>query len=243
METLEAKTRDLSVKGKKLRREGYATGSISGKAMKESLAIIMTQKDLGMFFQDHHVGSEAELSVDGTKYSVLIKSVDFDAMKHQYIDVTFQQLLNDEKIHSKAVIEFINAEKAQGFLTKTCEEVEFVGYPKDLVDHIVIDLAKYPVGTRLTVGDLDIAKEGKLEIKTPLTDTVLHVTAHQHGKAAEVDEPEAPAEITAPPVETKLEKDPEILQELAWAEEIIPLRMRSRRETSGSFFDHFRRVF
>ena len=48
METLEAKTRDLSVKGKKLRREGYATGSISGKAMKESLAIIMTQKDLGM---------------------------------------------------------------------------------------------------------------------------------------------------------------------------------------------------
>ena len=32
------------------------------------------------------------------------------------------------------------------------------------------------------------------EIKTPLTDTVLHVTAHQHGKAAEVDEPEAPAE-------------------------------------------------
>ena len=44
METLEAKTRDLSVKGKKLRREGYATGSISGKAMKESLAIIMTQK-------------------------------------------------------------------------------------------------------------------------------------------------------------------------------------------------------
>ena len=58
----------------------------------------------------------------------------------------------------------------------------------------MIDLAKYPVGTRLTVGDLDIAKEGKLEIKTPLTDTVLHVTAHQHGKAAEVDEPEAPAE-------------------------------------------------
>ena len=40
METLEAKTRDLSVKGKKLRREGYATGSISGKAMKESLAIM-----------------------------------------------------------------------------------------------------------------------------------------------------------------------------------------------------------
>ena len=195
METLEAKTRDLSVKGKKLRREGYATGSISGKAMKESLAIIMTQKDLGMFFQDHHVGSEAELSVDGTQYSVLIKSVDYDAMKRQYVDVTFQQLLNDEKIHSKAIIEFVNAEKAQGFLTKTCEEVEFVGYPKDLVDHIVIDLAKYPVGTRLTVGDLDIAKEGKLDIKTPLTDTVLHVTAHQHGKAAEVDEPEAaPAE-------------------------------------------------
>ena len=125
METLEAKTRDLSVKGKKLRREGYATGSISGKAMKESLAIIMTQKDLGMFFQDHHVGSEAELSVDGTKYSVLIKSVDFDAMKHQYIDVTFQQLLNDEKIHSKAVIEFINAEKARGVLTKSGEEGEF----------------------------------------------------------------------------------------------------------------------
>ena len=182
METLQAKTRDLSVKGKKLRREGYATGSISGKAMKESLAIIMTQKDLGMFFQDHHVGSEAELSVDGTQYSVLIKSVDYDAMKRQYVDVTFQQLLNDEKIHSKAVIEFINAEKAQGFLTKTCEEVEFVGYPKDLVDHIVIDLAKYPVGTRLTVGDLDIAKEGKLEkeLVTPATKEAAALAAKEN---------------------------------------------------------------
>ena len=193
METLQAKTRDLSVKGKKLRREGYATGSISGKEMKEPLAIILSQKELGLFFKDHHVGSEAELSVDGTNYTVLIKSVDFDAMKHQYVDVTFQQLVSGEKIHSKAAIEFVNAEKAQGFLTKTCEEVEFVGYPKDLVDHITIDVSKYPIGTNLTVGDLDIAKEGKLEMKTPLTDTVLHVAAHQHVKAADVIE-EAPAE-------------------------------------------------
>ena len=41
MNTLKAEKRTLAVKAKKLRREGYVTGNVFGKEMKESIPVKM----------------------------------------------------------------------------------------------------------------------------------------------------------------------------------------------------------
>ena len=41
MNTLKAEKRTLDVKAKKLRREGYVTGNVFGKEMKESIPVKM----------------------------------------------------------------------------------------------------------------------------------------------------------------------------------------------------------
>ena len=41
MNTLKAEKRDMSIKAKKLRREGFVTGCIFGREMKESIPLKM----------------------------------------------------------------------------------------------------------------------------------------------------------------------------------------------------------
>jgi large subunit ribosomal protein L25 len=196
METLQAKTRDMSIKAKKLRREGYLTGSISGREIPESISIAIPQNKAAQFMKKHSIGSRAIVNVDGTEYKTIIKGVDYDALNHQYIDMTFQQLIADEKIHATAEIFFVNEDKAKGFLTHALNKIDYKAYPADLVDKIEIDVSKYPIGTHLAVADLDIAKNDKVDIVTPLDSSVLHVLDHQHMSAedeAMIEEAEAAA--------------------------------------------------
>ncbi len=45
MNTLKAEKRDMLTKAKKLRREGYVTGNIYGREMKESIPLQITKAD------------------------------------------------------------------------------------------------------------------------------------------------------------------------------------------------------
>ena len=46
MNTLKAEKRDLAVKAKRLRREGYVTGNIFGREVKGSIPIKIERKDV-----------------------------------------------------------------------------------------------------------------------------------------------------------------------------------------------------
>ena len=46
MNTLKAEKRDLAVKAKKLRREGYVTGNVFGKEIEGSIPVKMTVSDV-----------------------------------------------------------------------------------------------------------------------------------------------------------------------------------------------------
>ncbi|MGN8817880.1 50S ribosomal protein L25 [Oribacterium sp. HCP28S3_H8] len=206
METLQAQKRDLSVKAKKLRREGLMTGSISGRDLKESISLVLSQKDVARLMQDHHVGSQVNVKVDGEDHRTMIKSLNFNGLAHQYIDITFQELVKGEKIKTSAPIVLEHEDQAQGFLTRGIEEVKFETYPRDLVDEIKVDVSKYPVESSITVGDLDIAKNPEFTILTPLTDIVLHVAAHRHVKAEETEAAET-ADAAAVPATAQASND------------------------------------
>lgn len=179
METLQAKLRDMNVKAKKLRREGMLTGSISGRDMEESVSITLQQNEVTSFMATHNVGSQVTLDVDGKKYDTIIKSVDFDGIGHHYIDMTFQQLVANEKIKARAEIIFQNEDMCKGFMTSNISEIEYKAFPADLFDKIEIDVSKYEIGANLTVGDLEVAKNPNIEITTPLDTNVLHIAEHQ----------------------------------------------------------------
>ena len=74
MNTLKAQKRDMSVKAKKLRREGFVTGSIFGREM-ESIALKMDRKDVDQILKTDQKGSQVILDIEGSTYNALIKEV------------------------------------------------------------------------------------------------------------------------------------------------------------------------
>ena len=131
----------------------------------------------------------------------MIKSADKDHLNTHYLDMTFQHLIATEKVKGVAEIILLNEDRTNGFLTRDVSTVEYKAYPKDIVDKIEIDVSKLPIGTEITVGDLDIAKNADIDVTTPRDSSVLHIAEHQHMDAAaeavlEADE-EAAAEKEA----------------------------------------------
>ena len=83
MTTLKAETRDKNVKAKRLRREGYVTGNVFGREITGSIPVKIGQREVERLLKTSNKGSQLMLEVDGKTYDVLIKEIDYDAMKNQ----------------------------------------------------------------------------------------------------------------------------------------------------------------
>ena len=124
MTTLKAEKRSMDVKAKRLRREGYVTGNVFGKKIQGSIPVKMEKKDVDRLLKTETKGGQIMLDVEGEVYDVLIKEVDYDAMANQVVEIDFQALVSNEKVHSVAEIIFENHDKVEaGVLQEVLKEV------------------------------------------------------------------------------------------------------------------------
>lgn len=178
MTTLKAERRDMAVKAKKLRREGYVTGSVFGRELKESLPIRFSKKDADRLMKTSGKGSRIMLEVDGQQYNVLIKEIDFDALKRQINEIDFQALVQNEMVNSVAEILLLNHDKVQeGVLEQHLEEISYRALPASLVEKIEIDVGGMHVGDTIHVKDLAIAADKDVHLLTDPEEIVVSVAA------------------------------------------------------------------
>lgn len=178
MTTLKAERRDMAVKAKKLRREGYVTGSVFGRELKESLPIRFSKKDADRLMKTSGKGSRIMLEVDGQQYNVLIKEIDFDALKRQINEIDFQALVQNEMVNSVAEILLLNHDKVQeGVLEQHLEEISYRALPASLVEKIEIDVEGMHVGDAIHVKDLAIAADKNVHLLTDPEEIVVSVAA------------------------------------------------------------------
>ncbi len=190
MTTLKVQKRDMGTKAKRLRREGYVTGNLFGKDMEGSVPLQIEKKEAERIQRECLKGSKLVLDLDGKKYNVLLKELDYDTMKRQILEMDFQALVSGEKIHSVAEIIFHNKEMVvDGVLEELLTEIEYKAVPEALVERVDIDCSTLKVGDSLTVGDLEIAKDKDIEIVTHLDTPVVNVVA-SHNAVADEEEAE-----------------------------------------------------
>ena len=190
MTTLKVQKRDMGTKAKRLRREGYVTGNLFGKDIEGSIPLQIEKKEAERIQRECLKGSKLILDLDGKKYNVLLKELDYDTMKRQILELDFQALVSGEKIHSVAEIIFHNKEMVvDGVLEELLTEIEYKAVPEALVERVDIDCSKLKVGDSLTVGDLEIAKDEDIEIMTHLDTPVVNVVA-SHNAVADEEEVE-----------------------------------------------------
>ena len=195
MNTLKAEKRDMSIKAKKLRREGFVTGCIFGREMKETIPLKMLKGDVEKLLKTEGKGGRVALTVDGQTYDALIKEVDFNPLKGGVDEMDFQALVSTEKVHSSAEIHLINADKlVAGVPQQMLHEVDFKALPSALVEKIELDIGDLKVGDTIRVADLDIAKDKDVDLTTDPEATVVTVTEVRGAAAETEDEAAAEAE-------------------------------------------------
>lgn len=192
MNTLKAEKRDLAVKAKKLRREGYVTGNVFGKEIEGSIPVKMTVSDVETLLKTTGKGGQILLNVDGQTYDVLIKEIAYNALKHQTMEIDFQALVAGEKVHSVAEVVLCNHDKVtDGVVQQLLEEISYRALPEALVDKVEVDLDGVKVGDSVLVKDLAIAKDPKIELMTDPEAVVVSVTEAKAAPEAAEDEEES----------------------------------------------------
>ena len=181
MTTLKVQKRDMEIKAKKLRREGFVTGSLFGKEFDGAILLKIEQKEAERIQRECLKGSQLYLELDGKTYDVLLKELDYDPMKHQIIEMDFQALVKGEKAHSVAEIVLHNKDKVvDGVLEQLLSEISYKAVPEAIVDRVDVDCSKLRLGDTLKVSDLEIAQDKNVDIMTHMDTPVVSVIASRN---------------------------------------------------------------
>lgn len=194
MNTLKAEKRDLSIKAKKLRREGFVTGNLFGHELETSIPLKMEKGAIDQLLKQERKGGRVMLEVEGKTYNALIKEVDYNSLKRCVNEIDFQALVSDEMVHSTAEIHLINLEKlSAGVPQQMLHEISFKALPAALVDKVEIDAGELKVGDTVKVKDLPIAQDKDINLTTDSEATVVIIT-EVHASAEAEDTGEADKE-------------------------------------------------
>lgn len=195
MNTLKAEKRSLDIKAKKLRREGFVTGNVFGREMKESVPVKILKKDLDSLLKTTGKAGQIMLDMDGEQYDVLVKDIQYNAMKREIEEISFQALVSDEKIHSVAEVILLNHNAVQdGVVQLLLPEISYKALPAALVEKVEIDVSGMHAGDSIKVKDLEIAKDRDVDLKTDPEAVVVTVTQVHNDVPADDAGEEAAAE-------------------------------------------------
>lgn len=187
MNTLKAEKRDMNVKAKKLRREGFIIGNLVGRDIEASIPLKLDEKEAAQFIKQNKKGSRITLEIGTEKVDAMFKDLGYDSMKKQISFMDFQALVADEKIHATTQITLLNEEDVQGIVEQELSEIEYKAFPADLVESIELDLSKYRVGDSVHVKDLAMAQNDKITISTSLDALIFHI-AEPAAESSDEDE-------------------------------------------------------
>lgn len=190
MNTLKAEKRDMSIKAKKLRREGFVTGNLFGRELEASIPLKFEKADVEKLLKVENKGGQVMLEVAGETYDALIKEVDYNPLKGYVDEIDFQALVSDEKVHSVAEIHLVNLDKlAAGVPQQMLQEISFKALPAALVEKVEVDVGDLKVGDTVRVSDLPIAKDKDVDLMTDPEATVVTIT-EVHVKASDLADEE-----------------------------------------------------
>lgn len=180
MITLKAEKRNPNVKAKKLRREGYVTGILSGKEMKEPVALQFDAAEAAKFIKANKEGTQIYLDIEGEKVDALVKNIDYNPIEKQLMALDFQALVAGEKVSTTVAVKLEHTELVQGIVEQEMEEIHYKADPANLLDTIVVDFNGYPADVRdIHVKDLPIPEGKQVHFITPEDAVVVHIGEYE----------------------------------------------------------------
>lgn len=194
--TLQASWREAKGKNKvdKLRAEGKipAVLYLNGE---ETKSLLVNAREFDKAYGAVGTTSLLDLEFGDGKRTVLVKEVQRHPYRNDVLHIDFQGVRMDEKIKVMVPVNLLNRDEIRlqpSVLMQMVDEVEVECLPANIPAFAEADVENMQYGDVITVGDLDIAKDGKVEILLPLEEVVCTLSEPQ-----EVSEEEETEEISA----------------------------------------------
>ena len=179
MENINVQKRDLTVKVRKMRRLGIIPGIVFGTALPKSISIQMEEVVARRLIRRKREGSKLSLNIEGQVIPVQIKEKSLNTLNGEILHISFQALVEDEKINSVIHIFLSNDKKFGGQLEKMLMEIPYASLPGDMIDTITIDVDGLKTGDILTVKDIPELMKDKIELQVDTEEIVLRINKRQ----------------------------------------------------------------
>lgn len=147
---------------RRLRRTGRVPGVLYG-AGKPPVAIDLDHKILSLQLkQEVFHSSILTLQLEGGNEQALLRNVQMHPFKPQVLHVDFQRVAQNEAIHTKVPLHFLNQESAPGVKTAggtvnhIVMELDVICMPKDLPEYIEVDIGELQTNEPLHISQLKL---------------------------------------------------------------------------------------
>lgn len=202
---------------KALRREGVLPGVLYGAGM-QAVPIEMDGRDAGRLLDRASRSTLIELSLDGEQHTVLVRDVQRDVIRRDYLHVDFLNVAMDVRIRAEVPIELVGsapaAKEAGVVLVTGVNEVEVEALPADLMDRITVDLSGLAeIDDSITVADLYLGEN--VEVITDPDELVARVIYQAEEIIEEPEVEEELEELTEEELEALAEAEVEEGEEAA----------------------------
>lgn len=206
---LKAQAREVTGKSShKLAAQGLIPAVLYGPKV-EARSLSVTRREFDHLMQDATVGATlVELDVEGEAkpIDVIIKEVKRDELKGlaQHIDFWAVDMAHSlQTVVSLTFVGTAEGERAGGVVMHSLRELKVEANPKDLPEHIEVDITALNVGESLTVADLTAPKGVTLldepeavlvSVMAPMSEEALESTAEESAEVPEVGKDAAATE-------------------------------------------------
>lgn len=175
----------------RLRKEGFIPAVLYSHGNSKTLKV--PAKAFGALFKGHISESVLiDLNIANEKedpnHKAFVKDYLMDPVTHEILHLDFYKITEGEKIRTLVPLEIEGTPrgvKAGGILEILERELEIECFPRDLPEHITVDVSDLDIGTSVHVQDLNLGEEIKF---LATGDRVIATVVTPHVKEAEVAE-------------------------------------------------------
>lgn len=172
---LSAKNREQTGKSGALRRQNLVPAVIYGAHI-ESQHVEIPLNEVEKFVRHQAPGSTLDLKVGDKTHLALFKSVQTHPVTQKVMHIDFQALKADEKVKVTIPVHFTVSEHIKGMMVQELlNEIEIVALPADLESQVIVHVEEGEIGDVMLLEQLDIAKNEKVEVLTPLDTAVYNI--------------------------------------------------------------------
>lgn len=189
MSSLKAENRNNKSNGRQLRKLGITPAVIYGKNLDASISIQVETVSAIRMLKTNAIGSQIEVIVGEEKYSTMLKDLSLDPITYKLQHMDFQVLTTGEKVSVTARINLLNKDQvpSEAVLQELMSELQYTALPKDLIDHIDVDLAGLAIGDSIKIKDLAIGTDDRYQFGDDLETDIVHIS-HMKIVEEEADE-------------------------------------------------------